>query len=103
MSETPSVQYIWSFKNKGDLHMNLNRKRDKKEKEKQENDDQVVMVNVNFSEPTPSIKSSIIYNDHSNNEESGICWKERYHHPEDSVSIVRASLDNQLIDISEVL
>ena len=103
MSETSSVQYIWSFKNKGDLHMNLNRKREKKEKKKQENDDQVVMVNVNFSEPTPSIKNSTINNDHSNSEESGISWKERYHHPEDSASIVKASLDNQLIDISEVL
>ena len=70
MSETSSVQYIWSFKNKGDLRMNLNRKREKKEKEKQENDDQAVMVNVNFSEPTPSIKSSIINNDHSSSEES---------------------------------
>ena len=60
-------------------------------------------MNVNFSEPTLSIKSSIINNDHSNREESGISWKERYHHSEDSVSIVKASLDNQLIDISEEL
>ena len=60
-------------------------------------------MNVNFSEPTPSIKSSIINNDHSNREESGLSRKECCHQSEDSVSIVKASLDNQLIDISEEL
>ena len=98
MSKSSSVQFLGSNKN----YTNRKREKKQKQKEKQDNNDQVNLEDVLFSEGTSSIKSSIVNNDQNNSEESWLSWKERYHQSEDNVSIVKATLDNQIIDISEV-
>ena len=97
MTESSSIQYLWSNKN------STTRKREIKEKEKKINNEQVNLENLLFSERTPSIKSSIIINEQNKCEESCMSWKERNQQSEDDASIVDTNLENQLVHIYEVL
>ena len=97
MTESSSIQYIWSNKN------STNRKREIKEKEKEIKNEQVDLENLHFSERTPSIKSSILNNDQNKWEESWISLKELNQQSEVDASITNTNLENQLVNIYVVL